>query len=315
MGAPDTLTAEPDAEGQRLDRYLAARRPDLSRARIQVLIDGGEVLVDGDRRRPSHRLRGGETIAVHVPPPVEATPRPEDIPLRVLHEDAHLLVVDKDAGLAMHPGAGRASGTLVNALLHHVEDLSGIGGELRPGLVHRLDKGTSGLVLVAKDDASHRFLAAQFADRSVRKEYLAVVLGQPKTAAGRVERPIGRDPVHRKKMKVDAPRARYAASEWSVERRLDGAALLRVRIFTGRTHQIRVHLASIGHPVAGDHLYGARSRPACRRAEARAALDALERPALHATRLCFTHPDGRSLEFESPLPADLRRLLAALEER
>jgi 23S rRNA pseudouridine1911/1915/1917 synthase len=315
LGEPDTLTAAPDAAGRRLDRYLAARRSDLSRARIQVLIDGGEVLVDGARTRPSHRLRGGETIAIHVPPPVEATPRPEDIPLRVLHEDACLLVVHKDAGLAMHPGAGRASGTLVNALLHHVEDLSGIGGELRPGLVHRLDKGTSGLVLVAKDDASHRFLAAQFADRSVRKEYLAVVLGQPKAAAGRIERPIGRDPVHRKKMKVDAPRARHATSEWTVERRLDGAALVRVRILTGRTHQIRVHLASIGHPVAGDRLYGARAGARSRRDEAQAALEALERPALHATRLRFIHPDGRTLEFESPLPADLQRLVAALEER
>lgn len=313
--APEALVAGPEARGERLDRYLALRRPDLSRARVQALIDAGDVRVDGVGTRASYRLKGGESIAVHVPPPMDPAPQPEDIPLRVLYEDPRLLVVDKDAGLAMHPGAGRPSGTLVNALLHHVVDLSGIGGELRPGLVHRLDKGTSGLVLVAKDDATHRLLAAQFAARSVHKEYLAIVLGRPPLAAGRIERAIGRDPVHRKRMKVDAPRGRHAISEWKVERWLDVAALMRVRILTGRTHQIRVHMASIGHPVAGDGLYGARVNPGCKRPEARAAVAALDRPALHATRLRFIHPDGREMAFESPLPDDLRRLLAALEER
>jgi 23S rRNA pseudouridine1911/1915/1917 synthase len=299
--------------GGRLDRFLAERLPDLSRARCQALIDEGRVRLDGRPARASARLRAGQRVVVEIPAPEPALPQPEDIPLAFVHQDAHLLVLDKPAGLAVHPGAGRATGTLVNALLHHVRDLSGVGGVLRPGIVHRLDRGTSGLLVVAKDDATHRALARQFAAREVEKEYLALVLGVPALREGRIEAPIGRDPRRRKTMSVRAPRGRTARTDWRVVERFDGAALLRVRLHTGRTHQIRVHLASIGHPVAGDATYGGTRTPPSRGAAARTALAALRRPALHAARLAFTHPHtGQRLAFESPLPADLAALLERL---
>jgi 23S rRNA pseudouridine1911/1915/1917 synthase len=258
-------------------------------------------------------LRSGQSVRVTVPAPVAAEPQPEDIEVAVVHEDGHLIVVNKPAGLVVHPGAGTAGGTLVNALLRHVHDLSGVGGVLRPGIVHRLDKGTSGLLVAAKDDETHRALVRQFAGRTVEKEYLALVLGVPARAAGEVDSPIGRDPVHRQKMSVRAPRGREARSSWRIEERFDGAALLRVRIHTGRTHQIRVHLASIGHPVAGDATYGGTRTPSSRRAASREALLSLERPALHAARLAFTHPaSGERLSFEAPLPAELLAVLERL---
>jgi 23S rRNA pseudouridine1911/1915/1917 synthase len=252
-------------------------------------------------------------VAVHLPAPVPATPEPEDIPLHVVHEDAHLLVVDKPAGLVVHPGAGTPSGTLVNALLRHIRDLSGIGGVLRPGIVHRLDRGTSGLLVVAKDDETHRALVRHFSSRRVEKEYVALVHGVPRSSSGEIASPIGRHPVHRKKMTTDAPRGRSALTSWSREEVLDGASLLRVRIHTGRTHQIRVHLASIGHPVAGDDTYGGTRTPSSRRAEARRALSSLDRPALHAARLAFTHPaTGEVLSLTSPLPPDIVSVLERL---
>jgi 23S rRNA pseudouridine1911/1915/1917 synthase len=307
------LVAGAEAGGVRLDRFLAQQLPDVSRARVQALIDGGAVSVDGAGTRASLRLREGARVDVTIPEPAAAVPQPEDLPLAVVHDDPGFLVVDKPAGLVVHPGAGAASGTLVNALLHHVHDLSGVGGVLRPGIVHRLDKGTSGLILVAKDDAAHRALAAQFAAREVRKEYVAVVHGVPARAEATIDRPIGRDPVHRRRMAIDVPRARAARSTYAVRERLDGASLLDVRIHTGRTHQIRVHLASLGHPIAGDDLYGGRRTPSCRGADARAALAAFPRPALHAARLAFRHPaTGEALAFDSPLPADLEALLDAL---
>jgi 23S rRNA pseudouridine1911/1915/1917 synthase len=301
------LAVDERGAGARLDRFLAERLPALSRARLQALIEAGRVRVDGRAAKAAARLRPGQEISVSVPAAEPARPRPEAIPLAVVHEDAHLLVVDKPAGLVVHPGAGRASGTLVNALLHHVHDLSGVGGVLRPGIVHRLDRGTSGLMVVAKDDQTHRALARQFADRLVEKEYLAVVLGVPARAEGVIEAPIGRDPVHRRRMSVRAPRGRSARSSYRVLEAFDGAALLRVRIHTGRTHQIRVHLAALGHPVAGDATYGGR------RTRARAALESLTRPALHAARLAFDHPaTGQRLAFDSPLPPDLQEVLRAL---
>jgi 23S rRNA pseudouridine1911/1915/1917 synthase len=300
--------------GERLDRFLAAAQRDLSRSRLQALIRAGQVLVAGLPARASQRLRAGERVLVELPAPRQVALLPEAIPLAIVHEDEHLLVVDKPAGLVVHPGAGVLGGTLVGALLHHVRDLSGIGGVLRPGIVHRLDKGTSGLLVVAKDDATHRALASAFASREVEKEYLAVVLGVPAVRAGRIELPIGRDPVHRKRMSTRAIRGRQAATAWTVEEALDGAALLRVRIFTGRTHQIRVHLSAIGHPVAGDRLYGAGARrPRCAHPASRLALEALDRPALHAARLAFTHPaSGERVELRSALPPDLDRLVASL---
>jgi 23S rRNA pseudouridine1911/1915/1917 synthase len=250
---------------------------------------------------------------VSVPAATPAEPQPEDIPLRVVYEDRSLLVVDKPAGLVVHPGSGAVSGTLVNALLARVHDLSGIGGVLRPGIVHRLDRGTSGLLVVAKDDETHRALVRQFAGRTVEKEYLALVHGVPPRASGEITAAIGRDPVHRKRMSTSAPRGRDARSSWAIAERFDGAALLRVRIHTGRTHQIRVHLASIGHPVAGDATYGGTRTPSSRKAAARKALASLERPALHSARLVFDHPgSGERRAFEAPLPADLEGLLEAL---
>jgi 23S rRNA pseudouridine1911/1915/1917 synthase len=286
--------------GERLDRFLARRLPEFSRSRIQALIELGHVRLQGAAAKPSQRLRAGQRIRVSVPEPASARPLPETLPLRVVFEDAKLLVIDKPAGMVVHPGAGRASGTLVNALLFHVKDLSGVGGVLRPGIVHRLDRGTSGLMVVAKDDATHRALSAQFAAREVEKEYLALVVGIPKQVRGEIRAPIGRDPIHRKRMSVRAPRGRLAHSRYELLKRLPGAALLRVRIFTGRTHQVRVHLASIGHPVAGDATYGGR-RPGFER---------LQRPALHAARLAFTHPaSGERVSFEAPLPDDLRQVI------
>jgi 23S rRNA pseudouridine1911/1915/1917 synthase len=307
------LVAERDSAGQRLDAWLARRLPSLSRSRVQALIDEGHVRLEGATARPSTRVRPGQVVRVRVPAPVPAQPQPEDIPIAVVHEDAHLVVVNKPAGLVVHPGAGTARGTLVNALLRHVRDLSGVGGVLRPGIVHRLDRGTSGLLVVAKDDETHRSLVRQFAGRTVEKEYAALVLGTPARPAGEIDAPIGRDPVHRQKMSVRAPRGREARTSWRVEERFDGAALLRVRIHTGRTHQIRVHLASIGHPVAGDPTYGGTRTPSSRRVAAREALLSLERPALHAARLSFAHPaSGARLAFEAPLPRDFEAVLERL---
>jgi len=313
MASSRSLKVEGSEAGVRLDAWIARKLPELSRARVQALIAADAVRLDGRPARPSARLRGGEEVTVALPDPVAATPAPEDVPLSIVYEDARLLVLDKPAGMTVHPGAGRLSGTLVNALLHHVRDLSGVGGVLRPGIVHRLDRGTSGLMVVAKDDETHRALSAQFASREVEKEYLAIVHGVPRARQGTIEVAIGRDPVHRKKMSVRAPRGRAARSAYTVVEALDGAALLRVRIHTGRTHQIRVHLASLGHPVAGDATYGGTRTPSSRSAAARAALDGLARPALHAARLAFTHPaSGDRLQFESPLPADLRDVLERL---
>ena len=310
MAALDrSLTVDAGAAGWRLDRWLARELPEQSRSRLQSLITAGAVLLDGRPARASSRLRPGQAVALHLPEPRPAVPRPQDIPITAVHQDRWLLVIEKPAGLVVHPGAGAPDGTLVNALLHHVRDLSGIGGELRPGIVHRLDKGTSGLMVVAKDDATHRDLVRQFAGRTVEKEYLAVVLGVPSPRQGTIDSPVGRDPVNRKKMSARGPRARAARSDYAVVEVLDGAALVRVRIHTGRTHQVRVHLASLGHPVAGDPLYGGRRAPGSRRAGAREALRAMDRPALHAARLAFTHPGtGERLEFKSPLPPDLHAL-------
>jgi 23S rRNA pseudouridine1911/1915/1917 synthase len=308
-----SLAVDEAGVGERLDRWLVRCVPEASRARLQAVIAQGGVQVDGRPARPSLRLKAGQTVSIRLPAPAPAVPLPEDIPLAIVHEDRHLLVVDKPAGLAVHPGAGRGSGTLVNALLHRVHDLSGIGGVLRPGIVHRLDRGTSGLMVVAKDDATHLALSRQFAGRSVEKEYLAVVLGVPRPAQGTIDAPIGRDPVHRKRMSTRAPRGRAARSTYEVMEAFGGAALVRVRIATGRTHQIRVHLAAIGHPVAGDETYGGSRRPAAGAPAVRVALAALTRPALHAARLAFTHPaTGERLSFQSALPADLQALLAAL---
>ena len=293
-----TLTFRVDEAGERLDTFLAQRCPDLSRSRIQALTTEGCVTVDGSLSKPSARLREGQIVTLVVPPPSPAALVPQAIDLVVAYEDSDLLVVDKPAGLVTHPAPGHPDHTLANAVLAHCPDLEGVGGEIRPGLVHRLDRDTSGLIVVAKNDAAQTGLSAQFKDRTVAKAYLAAVTGHPDPERAVIDAPIGRHPRSRTRMAI-VTTGREAVTEYDVLRRLRGYALLEARPRTGRTHQIRVHLASIGHPVAGDATYG---KPA----------PGLDRHFLHAHRLAFTHPRNRNrLELESPLPADLQSFLDA----
>ncbi len=284
---------------------LHERLPEYSRSRIQRWIEDGLVLVNGARERASHAVRAGEIIDLEPaePPPLHASP--EDIPLFVLYEDDDLVAIDKPAGMVVHAGAGVHSGTLVNALLHRFGALSGVGGSLRPGIVHRLDRYTSGVLLVAKNDAAHQRLAAQFSGRQVEKVYLALVHGKVKPESGRIERPIARDPVRRTRMTARLAEGRAAWSEYRVLRRFERFTLLEVRIGTGRTHQIRVHLSSIGHPVAGDTLYGAPAAVAGR--------PPLGRYFLHAHRIRFRRPsDDEEISVVSPLPEELENWMLGL---
>ena len=309
MGVALIIGAE--QAGERLDRFLAGAVPGLSRSQAQRLIDDGHVQVAGRQAKANLALKDGDQVSIELPAPVPTSAQPEDIPVPVLYEDADLVVVNKPAGMVVHPAAGHNSGTLVNALLHHVDDLSGIGGELRPGIVHRLDKGTSGVMVVAKHDAAHEALARQFADREVDKEYVALVWGVVQ-AGRRIDLPIGRDPNDRQKMSARSRRARSAVTRITRAQHLKGVTLCQVAIATGRTHQIRVHLNAIGHPIVGDPTYGGvRQRvPQDLRPVLR-----LERPFLHAARLAFTHPtDGREMSFDAPLPDDLQQVLDQLRE-
>jgi 23S rRNA pseudouridine1911/1915/1917 synthase len=313
-----TIIVTEESDGTRLDRFLVSVLGDQSRSQIQRLIKDGHITVAGREAKPNQPVKTGQAIAVDVPAPVDAAPAAEALPLPILYQDRDLIVVDKPAGMVVHPAAGHASGTLVNALLHHVDDLSGIGGEKRPGIVHRLDRGTSGLMVVAKHDASHDELSRQFREREVEKEYIALVWGEV-MAGRRIDAAIGRDPVNRKKMAAVAPATnRVRRSREAVTRIVRAEpfgrvlTLAHVAIHTGRTHQIRVHLGAIGHPVVGDAVYGGVHRrvPGDVRAVTR-----LDRPFLHAARLAFTHPtDGRRMQFESALPADLERVLDDLRE-
>ena len=301
------FTVPDTAAGQRLDLFLANVIPDRSRSQIQRLIKSDQVTIDDAiASRANAALRTGQSITIHIPDAVPATPQPEALPLTIVHDDPNIVVVDKPAGMVVHPAAGHSDGTLVNALLHHVRDLSGIGGEIRPGIVHRLDRGTSGLMVIAKNDRAHEELARQFQDREVEKEYVALVWGLVQ-AGLRIDAPIGRDPSNRQKMSARARRARSAVTRVTKAVHLKGVSLLHVAIATGRTHQIRVHLAAIGHPIVGDSLYGGVHR---RVPVNLLAVQRLERPFLHAARLAFTHPvDEHRLEFASPLPDDLQGVL------
>jgi 23S rRNA pseudouridine1911/1915/1917 synthase len=304
------VVVPPERAGQRIDAALAALVEGHSRSQIRRLIEEGRVTAGGARLvRPSRPASAGEVVVVELPPPAPAAPAPQALPLRILHEDADIVVVDKPAGMVVHPAAGHREGTLVNALLHHVRDLSGVGGTLRPGIVHRLDKGTSGVLVVAKHDRAHQALVRQFAAREVEKDYLALVWGT--VAPGRrIEAAIGRDPRQRKRMSTRAPRARAAATEIVAAEPLHGVTFVRLAIATGRTHQIRVHMQAIGHPVAGDPVYGGVRR---RVPPSLGAVARLERPFLHAARLAFRHPSsGRPVAFEAPLPEDLAAVLLAL---
>ena len=307
------LAVDADQAGQRLDVYLVARLAGHSRSQIQRLIKDGHIRVGGRAAKANLAVRAGDRVDVEVPDPARAQPAAEALPLDILFEDCDLLVVNKAAGMVVHPAAGHPSGTLVNALLHHVDDLSGVGGEVRPGIVHRLDRGTSGVMVVAKHDVSHRELARQFHDREVEKEYVALVWGLVQQGR-RIDADIGRDPVNRQKMSARARRARSAVTRVTKSEFLNGVSLLHLAIATGRTHQIRVHLSAIGHPIVGDPVYGGVRRrvPAHLRSVLR-----LTHPFLHAMRLAFAHPSDpdRHLEFTAPLPADLQDALDEIVER
>jgi 23S rRNA pseudouridine1911/1915/1917 synthase len=309
MAERTRLVAGPDDAGARLDQFLALHLDGVSRSQIQRLIRDGRVSVSAGDVKASLAVTPDLTVEVDVPPPLPANPGAEDLPLSILHDDNDLVVIDKPAGMVVHPAAGHATGTLVNALLHHVKDLSGIGGMERPGIVHRLDRGTSGVMVVAKHDRAHRALSEQFHDRLVRKEYLALVWRAP--AAGlRIDDPIGRDPNHRQRMSSRARRGRTASTEVVDVEVLRGVSLVRVSIGTGRTHQIRVHLSEHGFPLVGDALYGGVHK---RLPTHLAAVAKLTRPFLHAARLSFAHPsDGRPMTFEAPLPTELHRVITAL---
>jgi 23S rRNA pseudouridine1911/1915/1917 synthase len=304
-----TFDVAADHHGLRLDKYLAGEVPNTSRAQLQRLIDEGRVTVSRVAApKANTSLREGDRVTLEIPEATPSTLVAEDLPLPILHDDADVVVVNKPAGLVVHPGAGHATGTLVHALLHHVRDLSGIGGEARPGIVHRLDKGTSGVMVVAKNDAAHQELARQFHDREVEKEYVALVWGVVHNRK-RIDLPIGRDPVHRERISTRARRSRQAVTRVTWAKHLPGVTLVRVAIATGRTHQIRVHLSAIGHPIVGDAVYGGVHK---RVANDLRAVQRLTRPFLHAERLAFTHPGtGARMAFQAPLPDDL---LSVLEE-
>jgi 23S rRNA pseudouridine1911/1915/1917 synthase len=309
-GAAQPVVVSGDCDGRRLDQVLADLIADLTRSAAARLIKAGRVTVDGVvATRASLPVAVRQQIVVDRPEPAPAAPEAQALPLAIVFEDVDLVVIDKPAGMVVHPAPGHGEGTLVNALLHHIEDLSGIGGERRPGIVHRLDKGTSGLMVVAKHDRAHQELARQFSQREVEKEYLALVWGAA-TAGRTIDASVGRDPRHRQRMSVRAARGRPASTTIVEVTAFRGVSLVRLRIATGRTHQIRVHLQAIGHPVVGDALYGGARRqlPADLRV-----LGSLDRPFLHAARLAFRHPgDGRRLAFDSPLPPDLASIVAAL---
>ena len=301
------------ASAGRLDRVLA-EATGLSRERVKALIAEGCVEIGGRvATSPSAKLAGGETFVVHIPPPADPQAYPQDIPVVVVFEDEHLIVVDKPAGMVVHPAAGNPDGTLVNALLHHCGgSLSGIGGVARPGIVHRIDKDTSGLLVVAKSDAAHEGLARQFADHSLERVYLAVTAGLPRPASGTVDARLGRSDADRKKMAVlpkDSSRGKRAVTHYKVLEPLDHAALVECRLETGRTHQVRVHLASIGHPLLGDPVYGrspSALKPLLKQLDFR-------RQALHAAVLGFVHPvTGHALSFSSEMPSDMAELIDEL---
>ena len=301
----DSIQAIDGEKGLRVDVWLERRMQGVSRSRVQALIKSGRITVNGAVVKASAAVQPGWTAVVDIPPPEPVAVMAQNIPLAVLYEDADVVVINKPPGLVVHPAAGHASGTLVNAILYHCGDLAGIGGELRPGIVHRLDRDTSGVMVVAKNQKAMESLSAQFKARTVAKEYLAVVAGVPRPLAGRIETLIGRSAHDRKKMTARTTSGRPAVSRYEVVEVLCGASLARVKIETGRTHQIRVHMAHIGHPVVGDPQYG----------RTRVAMPVpVTRQMLHARQLAFDHPaTGVRMSFEAPLPSDMAELIERLK--
>jgi len=318
MPEPCCLQVTAEHVAVRLDRFLDECLPELSRSQIKRLIDDGAVTLDGVRSKAGVKLRGGENVCVTLPEPVAANAGAEAIPLDILYEDSALIVVNKPAHFVVHPAPGHPGGTLVNALLHHCKDLSGVGGELRPGIVHRLDKDTSGVMVATKHDRAHLCLARQFKAHTIKRRYRALVHGLIPDQRGTIDQPIGRHPVHRKKMSTAARSSRHAVTHWQVLRRYpeDRLTLVDLALETGRTHQIRVHLAGMNCPVVGDPLYGGASRTrGLADPDLMRMLVRLERQFLHAWQLGFTHPDGVPMIFQAEMPQELLTILTYLERK
>lgn len=307
---------EPGEAGQRLDSFVAGRLADCSRSHAGLLIRRGMIHVDGQPCKPGYKVKTHEQVVVQIPSPVPSELVAEPLPIDILFEDKDLIVINKPAGMVVHPAAGHHSGTLVHGILHHCPDLEGIGAEKRPGIVHRLDKDTSGIMVVAKNAIAHHALSRQFKNRNIQKHYLALIIGSPKASGGRIDLPVGRHPVERKKMSTRGSRGRDALTLWTVRERFSGATLLDVELKTGRTHQIRVHCQAMGFPLAGDPVYGHRGalkRLAKSNPDLYQALKKARRQMLHAYRLSFSHPGkDELLTFEAPLPEDMASILEEL---
>ena len=305
---PQRFLASGHDSGSRLDRFLASRASGISRTRLQRFIKNGLVHINGvPIFQPKTKISQGDVVEFEIPEPAPIRLEPENIKLDLIYEDEHLLVINKAAGMVVHPGAGHETGTVVHAVLHHCKDLAGIGDKMRPGIVHRLDRDTSGVLVIAKTQQAHQSLVAQFACRSTCKNYLTLVRGKPSNVTGSIAKPIGRNPIHRKKMAA-VQGGREAITLWRIIKELRGASLLDIRILTGRTHQIRVHMASAGHPVLGDALYGGPSHLTVNDAQVK-----IPRQMLHAARLELTHPaTGERLCWKAPLPEDMQKVMEML---
>ena len=314
MDTLHTFTAEKEDISTRLDIFLTARFPDISRSRIKTLLEEGRVLVNEKAVKAGHKLRGGDQVSLSLPEPNTDMPGAEEVALEVLYDDDDVVVVNKPAEMSVHPGAGRSSGTLVNALIGMKRPLAPTGGPLRPGIVHRLDKDTTGVLVVARNDKSYHSLVAQFKDRRTSRKYLALVWGYMKTDKGTIDMAIGRDSVHRKMISTKARNKKEAVTKYKVLKTFPLISLLEVKLETGRTHQIRVHLSEVKHPVVGDQVYGKRAVPPALPKEAADRLKGIKRQMLHAATLGFTHPStGEWMEFSAPPPPDMAGLIGALE--
>ncbi|NWF93810.1 MAG: RluA family pseudouridine synthase [Syntrophaceae bacterium] len=317
IGKHFSITITKRDEGRRLDQFLSEADLNLSRSQIKKLIDAGSILLNQRPTKPGVRVKPGDRVSGIIPQPRPLDVKPEPFPLNILYEDPSIIVVDKPPGMVVHPAAGNPSGTLVNALLHHCKDLGGINGTLRPGIVHRLDKDTSGVMVVAKDDQAYHQLTKQFKNRTVEKVYLAIAYGQFSKDEGLIDSPIGRHPSERKRMSTRTKKGRMAITRWKVIERFYGFTLLEVFPETGRTHQIRVHFSSTGHPLLGDPVYGRKGRPgSIHDPFLKECVARMNRQALHAHRLGFDHPrTGERVRFISPIPQDMNEVLERLRSR
>lgn len=319
MSSQQKLNYPDDRCGERLDCFLAETFPELSRSQIQKLLSSQQILLDGTPAKASYKLKGGESILVNIPEPDPITAIPEALPLTVLYEDQHLIVIDKAVGMVVHPAAGHPRGTLVNALLHHCDDLAGVGGELRPGIVHRIDKDTSGVMVATKNDQSHQHLAAQFKEHTVKRRYIALLAGQIQGQRGTIEQSIGRHAQQRKKMSSNTRHGKRAVTHWKVLKRydVDRLTLVECHLETGRTHQIRVHFSEMNLPLLGDPLYGGRNRlNNYSDQQLRTLVEKLPGQALHAQLLGFVHPGSDEfMEFSTGLPPEFAAILSYLDQK